>query len=230
MHLNSELIFRKYYEPYFKNNIKVLEIGPAGIPSAYSKVVNNPTIQWDTLDLKSTKYISSSIDKLTYTTDNPYIFPIESNSYDIVISGNVIEHVQNIWAWTNELKRIVKVNGHIFTINPVSWEYHEAPIDCWRIYPAGYEAIAVMCDLKIETCVFESLEIDILKKRDPKVYTIPGSSFCYYNRKDKITAILFWNRIIRQLPYFRRYLLIPLEVAYDTIAIMRKEQSRTDTK
>ncbi|MES2559953.1 MAG: hypothetical protein V4590_09450 [Bacteroidota bacterium] len=67
MHLNSELILKKYYKPYFKPHIKVLEIGPAGIPSAYLKVVNNPT-QWDTIDLASTKSIASSIDKLTYTT------------------------------------------------------------------------------------------------------------------------------------------------------------------
>jgi SAM-dependent methyltransferase len=222
MHLNSELIFKKYCPPYFKDHIKVLEIGPAGIPSAYSKVVNNETIQWDTIDLKSTTHIASSIDKLTYTTENPYQFPIESNTYDIVLSGNVIEHVQDIWAWMNELKRILKTGGLIFTINPVSWEYHEAPIDCWRIYPKGYEAIAAKCNLKIVTCVFESLEIELLKKRDSKVLTIPGSSFCYYNRKDKISAILLWNKIIRQIPYFRRYLLIPLEVAYDTIAIMSK--------
>lgn len=223
MHLNSELIFNKYASSCFRADIKVLEIGPAGIPSAYSKVINDRSIQWHTLDLKSTTYIASSIENLSFTTDNPYVFPIENDSYDIVLSGNVIEHVQDIWKWMEELKRVTKPGGRIISINPVSWEYHEAPIDCWRIYPSGYEALASKCNLNLELCLFESLEIDILKQRDPKVLTIPGSSFCYYNREDKISAILRWNKIMRHLPYFRRYFHIPLEVAYDCIAIMQKD-------
>ena len=36
---------------------------------------------------------------------------------------------------------IISPNGYIITINPVSWKYHEAPVDCWRIYPEGMKTI-----------------------------------------------------------------------------------------
>lgn len=222
MHLNSELLFKKYYSNYFKSGIRVLEIGPSGIPSAYSKIVNDPSIQWDTIDFDSTTYIACNPSKLTYTLNDAYSFPITENTYDIVLSGQVIEHVQEIWRWMNELKRVTKNNGIIFTINPVSWPYHEAPLDCWRIFPSGIEALANYCDLEIVTCLFESEEMNQLLARDKNVVTIPGKSYNYEKTNSKINMIIKWNRFIRFFKRLRRNLTIPIEVSYDTISILRK--------
>ena len=40
-----------------------------------------------------------------------------------------------------EVARVVKPDGLVITIAPVSWPYHAAPIDCWRVYPAGLNAL-----------------------------------------------------------------------------------------
>ncbi len=40
-----------------------------------------------------------------------------------------------------ELSRVVRPGGYIVTVNPVSWPYHEAPIDCWRVFPDGMQAL-----------------------------------------------------------------------------------------
>jgi len=222
MHLNSELLFKKYQGDFFKPGIKVLEIGPSGIPSAYSQIVNDPSIQWDTIDFESSVYIDSSTSKLTFTIDDPYRFPIPENTYDIVLSGQVIEHVQEIWKWMGELKRIVKNNGIIFTINPVSWPFHEAPLDCWRIFPSGIEAIAKYSQLEVVTCLFESEEKNQLLVKDKKITTIPGRSNNYANTPIKINRILKWNRLLEYFPKMVHDLKIPLEVSYDTISILRK--------
>ncbi|MEP0714050.1 MAG: methyltransferase domain-containing protein [Algoriphagus sp.] len=223
MHLNSELLFRKYQKDYFKPGIKVLEIGPAGFPSAYCQIVNDPSIQWDTIDFESTVYIDTNVSNLTFNLYDPYSFPIPENSYDLVVSGQVIEHVQEIWKWMAELKRIVKREGIIFTINPVSWPYHEAPIDCWRIFPSGMESLASHCDLEIVTCLFESEELNQLLKRDKHVLTIPGKSYNFSNEQNKMRRILKWNRFLNLFPKWARELRIPIEVSYDTISILRKK-------
>lgn len=222
MHLNSELLFKKYFPKYFRPNLKVLEIGPAGIPSAYSKIVNDPTLQWDTIDFESTTFIASNTNKLTYKINDPYSFPIPDNTYDIVLSGQVIEHVQEIWKWMDELKRITKPNGIIFTINPISWPYHEAPIDCWRIFPSGISALANYCKLEVVHCSFESLELENLVQKHKYVPSIPGKSYNYENTPSRVKFILKWNKIIKKVNFFCKRFTIPIEVSYDTISILKK--------
>lgn len=222
MHLNSELLFKKYRSDFFKPGIKVLEIGPSGIPSTYSKIVNDPSIQWETIDFEDTIYIESSPSKLTYTIKDPYSFPIPDNTYDIVLSGQVIEHVQEIWKWMWELKRITKRSGIIFIINPVSWPYHEAPLDCWRIFPSGMEAIAKYCELEVAMSLFESEEKKQLLAMDSKIITVPGKSYNYSNSVNKINRIIRWNRFLELFPTAIHDLKVPIEVSYDTISILRK--------
>ena len=53
MHLNSELLFKKYARVIFKPGIKILEIGPFDNPSAYKKIVNDMSIEWHTLNLEN---------------------------------------------------------------------------------------------------------------------------------------------------------------------------------
>ena len=223
MHLNSELLFRKYAAPYFKGNVKVLEVAPASFPSPYQKVVNQPGIQWDTIDFVSTDFIDAdAVKHLTYELKSPYSFPLEDESYDIILSGQVLEHVEKIWVWLKELKRVVKKNGIIITINPVSWPYHEAPVDCWRVYPTGIGALAEEAGLQVELAKFESLEHQQLIDKDSKVYTIPGRSYAYCYSPKKFSTILKWNRFIRAIPKASFYLQVPVEVAYDNISVLKK--------
>lgn len=222
MHLNSELLFKKYQSEYFKPGIKVLEIGPSGIPSAYSLIVGDPSIQWDTIDFASSIFIDTNTCNLTYTIEDPYCFPIPDDTYDIVLSGQVIEHVQEIWKWMEELKRIVKSKGVIFTINPVSWPFHEAPLDCWRIFPSGIEAIAKYSNLEVVKCLFESEEKNQLLENDRSALLVPGRSYNYANSPKKIERILKWNRFLHFFPKVIHDLKIPIEVSYDTISILKK--------
>lgn len=213
MHLNSELLFKKHALSSFSDNLKVLEIGPSGIPSQYQKIVNNKTIQWDTLELYET------YPGITYVSQKEYEYPIPNNTYDIVISGQVMEHVKMIWVWLKELKRIIKDNGKIILINPISWPYHEFPVDCWRIFPEGMKALAEYNDLEVLHSQFESLEADAFA--NTKTPTIPGQSYTYLDLRKKIMLIKIWNSTIHYVPILKK-LKVPVEVAYDTITIYRK--------
>jgi len=202
MHLNSILLFEKYAKRYFRDSAKVLEIGPDNHPSTYKKAVNNNTIIWETLDIFPSK-------KITYFSENEYKFPINDASFDIVLSGNVLEHVKKVWIWIKELARVCKKGGKVITIVPVSWPYHinnEIPIeDCWRIYPEGMKALYEEADLKIDICKFESLESDGYKR------VIPGVGL-NSNGGKKINTKLLIKKIIKW----------PVTSSFDTIAIGTK--------
>ena len=197
MHPNSKLLFEKYAKQHFQPNLKVLEIGPDALPSNYQQIVANPAITWDTVDFPR-KF------PLTYTLDSEYSFPIPTDSYDIVLSGQVLEHVRKIWRWMPEVARVCKPGGLVITINPVSWPYHEAPVDCWRIYPEGMRALYDDAGLEVMTSVWESLELKHFKRG------FPGRS-----PEDQHPTI---RRVFSILGTFG----FPAERAYDTVTIGRK--------
>lgn len=151
MHLNSQLLFRKYAPFYFRDYQRVLEIGPDGFPSTYRRLLGNPTLDWQTLDITGDP-------RLTYQARDEYTFPMPSGLFDVVISGQVIEHVRKTWVWMQEVARVCKPGGYVITVNPVSWGYHEAPIDCWRIYPEGMRTLYSEAGLDVSECKAESLE------------------------------------------------------------------------
>jgi SAM-dependent methyltransferase len=199
MHLNSQLLFDRHARGFFTEGLRVLEMGPDGFPSSFRQRVS-PGITWDTADI----YESS---QLTYSKADPYALTVPDNSYDIVFSAQVIEHVPRIWKWFPELARMTKPGGLVITINPTSWPYHEAPIDCWRIYPEGMKALCEEAGLVPETIFSGSLE------QPERTRAIPGRSV---ESQPRLTRLGF-----RALGLFG----FPVEKAFDTITIARKPAS-----
>jgi SAM-dependent methyltransferase len=197
MHANSKLLFKEYALNYFKPNINVLEIGPDKFPSTYQRIVNDSSITWETLDI----YDSS---ELTYTALSEYTFPIQDKAYDVILSGQVIEHIRKPWVWIKEVSRICKPEGIVITINPVSWPYHEAPIDCWRAYPEGMKALYEEAKLDVIMSKWESLESLHYQRY------IPGQS-----RESQEGFVHVFYQVLGKLGF-------PFERAYDTITIGKK--------
>jgi ubiquinone/menaquinone biosynthesis C-methylase UbiE len=224
MHANSELIFKKYALGHFESYTKVLEIGPSGNPSHYSCLVSNKTIKWHTIDIDTTYLQGGEKNTLHIVSNLEYNYPIEDATFDIVLCGQVMEHVSKIWLWIKELERITKPGGKIILISPISWPYHEAPIDCWRIYPEGMKAlINDFTNLNILVCTQETLEHLFLKTDN----IIPGKSSIGLDMQPHlhVRRKLFFNRICKFLIKFHRHFnnyIIPIEAAYDNICILQK--------
>lgn len=74
-------------------------------------------------------------------------------SFDVVISTCVLEHVVNCKPSISEMKNVCKVGGIIILIVPSVWPLHNHPSDCWR-FSLG--------DIKT---IFEDFEILILEEK-----------------------------------------------------------------
>jgi len=202
MHPNSRLLFCKYARPYFKSGSRVLEIGPDH-PSTLRGLVNEPSIDWHSVDIFAHP-------DLTYTASNEYSFPIADNVYDVVVAANVLEHVRKIWVWIKELSRVCKPDGHVITVNPVSWPYHAIPIDCWRAYPEGMRALYAEGGLEVIVSEWGALADAHVRR------SVPGRS------QTAILAHEGWktraiNRALVAIGY-------PTERAFDIVTIGRKPQ------
>ena len=68
---------------------------------------------------------------------HPYEYPFDDGTFDVVITGSTMEHVQALWLWVPELHRVLKDGGWLAICTVMSWEIHRNPLDCWRIMPDG---------------------------------------------------------------------------------------------
>ena len=63
---------------------------------------------------------------------DPYKFPFEDKSVDILVSSSCLEHSEMFWLTFLEMARVVKPDGLIYLNVPSSGQYHAYPVDCWR--------------------------------------------------------------------------------------------------
>jgi len=202
MHSNSRLLFEKYAKSAIGQGARVLEIGPDAFPSTFLRLSQDLSPIWHTLDI-------SDNPNLTFPGSAEYSFDIPDESYDVVLSAQVIEHVRRPWKWLAEVARVTRVGGLVITINPVSWIYHEAPVDCWRIYPEGMKALYEDASLTVLMSRWESLETPEFRKHSP------GVSLEHQSPKRRMVG-----KILARLGF-------PIEAAYDTVTIGRKDVSCT---
>jgi SAM-dependent methyltransferase len=67
---------------------------------------------------------------------------VASESVDVLISGQVLEHVEFFWITMLEISRVLKPGGLACIIVPSRGPEHRYPFDCWRFYPDGMRTLA----------------------------------------------------------------------------------------
>ena len=67
--------------------------------------------------------------------NNPYKFPFEDKSIDVVISISNFEHTEFFWLTYLEILRVLKDDGLFFLNAPSNSKYHRHETDNWRFYP-----------------------------------------------------------------------------------------------
>lgn len=201
MNKNDKLLFDRYAKKHFTPAARVLEIGPDAHPSSLRERVENPVAAWDTLDFHTRTDVP-----LTFRATEEYSYPVSDAAYDIVLSANVIEHVPRIWLWMKELTRICRPGGLVVTINPISWHYHESPVDCWRIYPAGMRAVCEEAGLEVLLSEWGSMDIGWLERITP----------------GPLRRRYFWQRLSGVLVLWNALTRLPPEGSYDAITVARK--------
>lgn len=133
MHKSSYDHMERMVRSYLDKNKKtqILDIGSSDINGTYKPLFNNPLWQYFGADMSNGKNVDIVINS-DYNWKN-----IESDSFDVVISGQTFEHMKAPWLAAKEIERICKTDGFVFIIAPWVFSYHAFPIDCWRISHDG---------------------------------------------------------------------------------------------
>jgi len=136
MHNNSLEAFRRYGLPNLRPGSAVLEIGPD--PDwLLRRLLEERGCRYHFADVSNAHPgLKGFVGML-----GPYALDVDGDSFDAVVSANVIEHVHKPWLWLVELTRVVRPGGLVICVNPFSWPYHDGPLDCWRLLPDAYKAL-----------------------------------------------------------------------------------------
>ncbi|WP_432401124.1 methyltransferase domain-containing protein [Wukongibacter sp. M2B1] len=140
MHQSSyklmENFVKKYLKEYEGKKIDILDIGSKNVNGTYKLLFDDPS--WN--------YYGSDIvpgNNVDIVLEEPYNWKnVESDLYDVVISGQAFEHIEYFWITILEIARVTKKGGIICIIAPSKVAEHRHPVDCWRFYRDGFEALA----------------------------------------------------------------------------------------
>jgi SAM-dependent methyltransferase len=129
---NIMLGFRRRYLSR-KRNLQILDVGSYDVNGTFREIfIGHNYIGADIIPGLNVDII----------LDQPYNWQFANDSFDVVISGSTIEHMEYPWEWFKEVHRILKPGGFICIIAPAVIHQHRYPIDTYRYYPDGMRALA----------------------------------------------------------------------------------------
>lgn len=121
-HLHRYAIALEYIKDKIVLDIASGEGYGSNLMSNEAKFVYGVDIDAATIDKASKKYIKNNLKYLTGSTSN---IPIESNSIDVVISYETLEHHDEHEQMMLEIKRVLKPNGILIISTPDKYYYSD---------------------------------------------------------------------------------------------------------
>ncbi len=122
---------------------KILDVGSYNVNGCYKEIFNDEHIEYNGLDMVD----GPNVD---IVPEKPYKWnEIVDDSYECVISGQALEHIEFFWVTVSEIIRVTKKGGLICIIAPNGFKEHRYPVDCWRFFTDGMVALTKYYQLEI---------------------------------------------------------------------------------
>lgn len=133
MHKQSHALMKEVVGELFRRNkfssgSKVLDVGSYNVNGNYRDIFEDKDVIYIGMDVREGPNVN--------IVCNIYQLNIE-NEYDLIISGQLLEHLEFPLLAVVNMKRALKAGGWIILIAPFQWSEHKYPIDCWRLLPDG---------------------------------------------------------------------------------------------
>lgn len=134
--------------------IKILDVGGRGLKGdrSYFSIVGKYSSKYHIADI-------AEGENVTHVMPDNYKIPSVDNYYDLVVSGQTLEHVKNPFRLVKEMVRVLKKDSYIILIAPSAGPRHDS-IDCWRFMDDSFKAIAEECEISIISDWIDSSSTD----------------------------------------------------------------------
>lgn len=148
MHKTSYLKM-KWFKNNFLNkssNLKILDVGSLDNKGDfnYRAIFDEKNWSYEGLDFQD----GHNVDILVNDIYN--WFEVEDESYDVIISGQLFQHLEYFWLTMSEIERVLKPGGYVCIITPAAGPKHGGDMpNCYRFREDGLAAIAKYVDLEV---------------------------------------------------------------------------------
>lgn len=145
MHRSSYLRMSWFATTYldFSSSLKILDVGSYGVNGTYKEIFTHSNVSYLGLDVDH----GPNVD---FVPNNLYRWDeLDTDSFDVVISGQAFEHIEFFWVTISEMTRVLKKDGLLCIIAPNGFDDHRFPVDCWRFFTDGMIALAPYNSLHI---------------------------------------------------------------------------------
>ena len=148
MHKNSYSKMEWFKKTYLSTSSKldVLDVGSLDGKGNYnySTIFNEENWTYTGLDFQA----GNNVDIVV--TDIYNWFEVEDNTYDVVISGQLFEHLEFFWLTMSQIERVLRPGGYVCIIAPSAGPKHGGDMpNCYRFYEDGLKAMAKYVDLEV---------------------------------------------------------------------------------
>lgn len=116
--------------------LKVLDVGSQDINGCYRPIFEGLGCQYTGTDIVGGNNVDviTPFDRLAF----------DDQSFDVVVSGQTLEHAERPWQLAQEMARVLKPGGIVCWIAP--WRFHVhrdelCPYDRWRILDDGMKVL-----------------------------------------------------------------------------------------
>jgi SAM-dependent methyltransferase len=153
----NQLLFAKQFIPTSPG--RILEIGSKqyGSTQGFREAYGGDYVG---LDLES----GPGVDVVADLTED--FWPLEPESFDLVICCSVLEHVPMPWKMAANIMRLMKPKAQLYVSAPWVWRYHAYPDDYFRFSWRGIEAL--FSPLRFGKCFFSTNVNGEIFKCDPE--------------------------------------------------------------
>ena len=148
MHKTSYLKMKWFKNKYLNTaaNLKILDVGSLDGTGEfnYREIFNEKNWKYTGLDFQD----GFNVDILVSDIYN--WMEVEDNTYDVVISGQLFQHLEYFWLTMSEIERVLKPGGYVCIIAPAAGPKHGGNMpNCYRFREDGLAAMAKYVDLEV---------------------------------------------------------------------------------
>jgi SAM-dependent methyltransferase len=150
------------YAPASLDRLRVLDLGSGGSEDSltYRSLFPSDRFEYLGLDLAGGPNVDIVVGDAYDWRE------LDDEQFDLVVSGQMLEHSPYFWITAAEIARVLKEGGITIVIAPSAGFAHRYPLDCWRFYPDSWSAI----------CRYVGLELlETYREKPSWRKTIPGT-------------------------------------------------------
>lgn len=150
MHDNSLRLMQRFVAKYLNHEFdhNIADVGSYDVNGTYRPLFKRHNWKYTGFDIMG----GPNVDIVLTPNYEWQLDASHIQAYDVVISGQTMEHVRMPWRWIQDVVRLVPPMGTICLIVPNTEVFHEHPEDCWRVWPDGMRGLTEDAGLEEIEC------------------------------------------------------------------------------